>query len=137
MKTIINKKGNTGFTVEAWNFNSYVEPKAQSVQIIIRPVTIHSCGKKAMRLIAHDDNTWDFRKEEFNPEMPIYDSMESAVEVAQKIYTETIDKSIEFNSNQDAKAHEDYAERLKAGEIKLEIIDLPTWRANRKALQSN
>jgi len=137
MKTITNKKGNTGFTVQPWNFSTCVDSKKQAVQIIIRPVTVHSCGKKVMRLIAHDDDTWDFCKEEYNPEMPIYDSMESAVEVAQKLYAETIVKSIEYNSNQDAKAYEDYAERLKAGEIKLEIIDLPTWRANRKALQSN
>lgn len=92
MSTIQNKKGATGFTCSPWNFigtSASITVRGENgkkvdryeVQYIIRPVTVHSCGKKQMYLVAHDDDS-GMRKQAFNPEHPIYQTFEDATQAA-------------------------------------------------------
>jgi len=101
MKTIINKKGNTGYTVTGWNFsisNGFYDRETKRFDangvhcdligrkeiideliVMIRPVTVHSCGKKEMKLFSNDTNEL-MRGTNYSPDTAIYETAEDAKE---------------------------------------------------------
>ncbi|MCH9712664.1 MAG: hypothetical protein K0U20_08590 [Proteobacteria bacterium] len=101
MNTIINKKGNKGFTISGWNFsfsNTYYDRDTKKYDangvscdligrkeiknelvVIIRPVTVHSCGKKELKLFSDDTNSL-MRGSNYSPDTAIYETAEDAKE---------------------------------------------------------
>ena len=93
MNKIINKKGNKGFTVTGWNFsfsNRYMDRDSKKfnrwgvdaylihrneiikeLTVMIRPVTVHSCGKKELKLFSNDTNKL-MRGSNYAPDTSIY-----------------------------------------------------------------
>lgn len=158
MNTVINKKGNKGFTASAWNchqaqckidgefqntisiaLTSKGEVTKKSVKFIVRPVTINSCGKKQMTLIAEDEGE-SMRGNFFSADTPIYETAEDAEEYIKKTFEECLPVMIRNQRNDaartrqnsskyhwcesHAKANERAAEMLESGEIALEIVYL-------------
>jgi len=101
MNTIINKKGNTGFTITGWNWsfsNRYLnrdtsefkdwgvscdlisrEEIIKELTVMIRPVTVHSCGKKELKLFSNDTNQL-MRGSNYSPDTAIYVTEDDAKE---------------------------------------------------------
>lgn len=100
MGTITNKKGNTGYYVKPWNFSfaqrwngteyvdaigtySDTEKEGAVFKFMVAEVTVHSCGKKVMRMQSMNRGTMETHQMEYKPETPIYTTREAAVEAAQ------------------------------------------------------
>ena len=149
MTTIINKKGNVGYTAEYWNCSAeHFDPKRRdgeytTIQIIIRFTEVKSCGKKQMTLSAPDGSWSDMRGKFYHPEKPIYETYEDAVEAAKEMYAEMIPEILRrqaFRLNGlNARIDEDkwaskhieeciaYTTKIEAGDYPLEIIDYAEW----------
>jgi len=153
MTTIINKKGNVGYTAEYWNCSAeHFDPKRRdgdytTIQIIVRFTEVKSCGKKQMTLSAPDGSWSDMRNKFYNPEKPIYETYEDAVEAAKEMYAEMIPEILRrqdfrLNGEHGLKARlgtdykwaskhveevEAYIVKIEAGEYPLEIIDYAEW----------
>lgn len=100
MQTIINKKGNIGYALAAWNVNTCYrvntedfrapqievlshssDESATTIQISISKVKVHSCGKVVMRVIELDDTRTSTDKlsgTEYDPQTPLYATLEDA-----------------------------------------------------------
>lgn len=94
---IKNKKGNTGYHVIPWNFsfarkmvegewvpaiNEHRVKEGEMFEFMVQQVTIHSCGKKVMRMQSMERGVMQTHRAEYNPETPIYTTREAAVEAA-------------------------------------------------------
>lgn len=105
MKTIINKKGNVGYTVAPWNFHGNYENGGASIDLVtggkephirkdrdavefyVTKVRVNSCGKKQMVLECIDEGCVnEFRGRFFNPATPIFETVEDAYEYAEAEY---------------------------------------------------
>lgn len=90
MKTITNKKGNTGFQLTQWStlgmsfsildlVKHNNENPVDTIAYRIREVEVQSCGKKQMTVT----NKGDFVKSFLDPETVLYATFEDAVEMAE------------------------------------------------------
>lgn len=152
MTTIINKKGNVGYTAEYWNCSEgHFDPKRRdfdhtTIQLIIRFTEVKSCGKKQMTLSAPDGTWSDMRGKFYNPEKPIYETYEDAVEAAKEMYAAMIPEILRIQNRRLNGEHglksrldtdkwaskhveevEAYIAKIEAGEYPLEIIDYAEW----------
>ena len=94
--TITNKKGATGYYVTPWNFSfarrmvegewvdaiSTHSKEIDVFQFMVANVTVHSCGKKVMRMQSMERGQMQTHRAEYNPEAAIYTTREAAVEAA-------------------------------------------------------
>lgn len=144
MKTIINKKGNTGFIVGSWNFDSNgqldCKDDLEFLVYMIKEVKVYSCGKKRMTLEILDspERYNGFARDFFTPEFKIYESKEYAenaiIEEFKIIKTTIIERlSDHINVTIKAYSHFEWCEskvrlmretikRIETGEIKLKMI---------------
>jgi len=156
MGTIQNKKGGQGFMVTPWNWspacagggiidlvkNRGELPESMSVQIAVRHVQIHSCGKKVMRLAELIAGRFvQMARREFDPATPLYDTLEAAEQAARDLYA-AVRESMAARNEWSAEMHEggsyQYTEftpatieahravaaKLRDGSIPLEIIHI-------------
>lgn len=86
MRTIENKKGNKGYVASCWNCTPYVNgllfplnesAERKSIEFIVRPIEIMSCGKKQMTAVYLDENK--FAKHFFQPDTKVFETYADAV----------------------------------------------------------
>lgn len=161
MNKIVNKKGNVGYTAEYWNCSAeHFDPVCRdfthtTIQIIVRFTEVKSCGKKQMTLTAPDGSWSDMRGKFYNPEKPIYETYEDAVEAAKEMYAAMIPeilrrKDFRLNGEHGLRSRIDedkwgrkhveeceaYIAKMEAGEWPLEIVNYGEWLAARKQKQA-
>jgi hypothetical protein len=152
MNTIINKKGNQGFTVQHFNHHPHhFDPVQRDVthttlSFMVRFAEVKSCGKKQMTLAALDDERDDMRGSFYSPDLPLYATKEDADAAAQKMYEEVVESLIESLptkiENQKRMAEDgkgkywakeavinaELLEGIKAGDFPLQIVSWKEWR---------
>jgi len=138
MQTITNKKGSEGYTVTAWNYHDNfvngefasldaVGPKGVirkgSVQIAVRQVRVHSCGKKIMRLAKMEGGEFvAMRGQDFDPATAIYATRDEAEAAAAAKFEADRPKLVAYENNMRSAGHSEVAAMLEDGRIGLEIV---------------
>lgn len=151
MQTVTNKKGAEGYTVTAWNYHDNfvtgefasldaVGPKGVirkgSVQIAVRQVQVHSCGKKIMRLAKMEGGEFvAMRGQEFDPATAIYATRDEAEAVAAAKFEADRQKLVAYENKMRSRyeagtygdavklaGHTEVAAMLEDGRIDLEIV---------------
>lgn len=129
MNTIINKKGNRGWTVGYWNTHNVISsgsrlPENNIVILKVRPVEVHSCGKKRMLLKCLDESFWwdnGYRGTWYDPSLSIYATVEDALQAAGAAF----ERILKDTKDQVLKSVSYYRERYAGDERKLNAYVVP------------
>jgi hypothetical protein len=139
MKTIKNKKGNTGFMVlKHWNAHEGsidLKEKDFFVEYCIQEVEVVSCGKVQMCCFVKDNRR--NARQHFDPETPIYETLEDAKVAAESHFPNFIADSINrlqyrvdnYDGSNDEWIQQfiDALQEYKEGLPKLKIITKTEW----------
>lgn len=159
--TIVNKKGNIGFLVTPWNFRTgwvhcsedealeanSIYPHSREVmshscrhdgdtplQLMIKKVRVHSCGKVVMRLHELEDTLFFAEGElsgaEYSPNTRLYVDENAAIDAAKELHKQLLINT----SKRDAKTTPEDSVLACYPNQELEIVRQPDWVAKNKGV---